>query len=260
MSIYSKFLPSDRSKLHIASTDVSKKNEAVRYVTKCFNQLMNKDPFIHKIFHDLFNEGFEGVIFGGWVRDRIIELRTGQSIKSKDIDFVCKGKGRLTQNMLDTDLVQKNMFGGYFIDYPTMHIDLWELDKTYLIEKNKLANEFSSLLITSDYTVNAVIYYPNQNGKIAYLLENGCLNSIDNKELDFLADEVAFPLIQSARASIFSARFGFEISNTISDFIKANCQDEKSINEVKKGIIKFCSSEYKDKALKIFDSVLSKKQ
>ncbi|WP_336717741.1 hypothetical protein [Pantoea ananatis] len=256
MPIYSKLLPEDRPKPNIDSAEHFKLQEAERYVTSCFNQLINKDPFIGRVFQNLFDEGFEGVIFGGWVRDRIIEFTMGVSVKSKDIDFVYKGDKNLNKRIFETNLVKRNMFGGYFIDYPTMHIDLWELNKTYLIEKNKLKNNFSSLLITSDYTVNAVIYYPKQTGNNAYLLDAGCINAVESKDLEFLANEVAFPLIQSARAAIFSARFGFTLSNTVHQFIKNTCHDQKSIDEVKDGINKFCQPEFKDKALKIIESVI----
>lgn len=256
MSIYSKFLPKNRFRPNTDPAGFPEIQEAKEYVNSCFNKLVEEDPFIGRVFYDLFNEGFEGVIFGGWVRDRIIELKSGAIIKSKDIDFVYKGKKNLNINSIDTNLVKKNMFGGYSIDYPTMHIDLWELENTYLIRKNKLKNEFSSLLESSDYTINAIIYYPKQNNEKGYILESGCFNAINNKELEFLADEVAFPLIQSARAVIFSAKFGLDLSKTVSDFIKSTCADTNSISEVKKGIIDFCHPDYKDKALKIIDSII----
>lgn len=219
---------------------------------------MRKDIFIKNIFSCLFNDGFTGVIFGGWVRDRIIELHTGKKIISKDIDFVCKGIIPLSEYVKGKELVSENMFGGYFIDYPTMHIDIWELDKTYLVQKNKLNNEFESLLITADYTTNSVIYFPEQRNSKALLFENGCINSIKKKELDFLADEIAFPLVQAARAVIFSSRFGFKLSITIIEFIKNICKSEDEINKVIEGINEFCHEDYKPKAHKIFKKIIEK--
>lgn len=256
MIIESIFLSSNRPKSHFVPTDPFFLAKIESHITKCFNKLLKEDMFISKTFNDLFNDGFEGVIFGGWVRDRVIELITGNTIKSKDIDFVCKGKKELSAHFNEKKQVKENMFGGYFIEYPTMHIDIWELEKTYLISKNSLLNEFSSLLKTADYSINSIIYYPQQGNSKPYLLELGCVESIKNKEIDFLADEVAFPTIQAARAVIFSAKFNLTLSKTIINFIKITCDNETNINKVLAGIENFCPIKYKKDAKNIIKSII----
>jgi len=259
MLIVSKNLPKNRFKPKISKSSHKEIEQCERYITECFRDLMGSDIFIRNIFDSLFNDGFEGVIFGGWVRDRIIELHTGRKIKSKDIDFVCKGAKPLSEYIQGKKLVRENMFGGYFIDYPTMHIDIWELDKTYLVQKNKLDKNFKSLLLTADYTTNAVIYFPEQKNSKSFLFENGCITSIKRKELDFLADEIAFPLVQAARAVIFSSRFGFTLSNTIIEFIQDVCKSDNEIRTVRKGIDDFCHEDFKPNAKKIFKKIIEKK-
>lgn len=259
MIIESVFLSKDREKLNPAPTDPIFFKKAERYITDSFNKLLDEDEFISKTFNDLYLDGFEGVIFGGWVRDRIIELLTKKNIKSKDIDFVCKGKNELSKHFIKKKQVNENMFGGYFIEYPTMHIDIWELDKTYLISKNSLKKEFSSLILTADYTINSVIYYPRQNNSDPYLLDFGCIESIKNQEIDFLADEVAFPIIQTARAVIFSAKFNLLPSNTIKKFIKDTCNNSSNIKKVLTGIDNYCPPEHKKNAKKIIKSILEQK-
>lgn len=256
MIIESVLLSKDRPKPSFTSTDPLFLKKVESHVTACFNKLLKEDLFIADVFNDLFKEGFEGVIFGGWVRDRIIELITGIHVTSKDIDFVCKGRKELSKHLLRKKLVSENMFGGYFIEYPTMHIDIWELDKTYLISKYSLSKEFTSLLSTADYTINSIIYYPQQGRAKAYLLDFGCIESIKNQEIDFLADEVAFPIVQTARAAIFSAKFNLSLSQTIQVFIKKTCNDEININKVLAGIEKFCPPEHKKHAKDIIYSII----
>lgn len=227
------------------------------YVTNCFNTLLKENNFIFNTFEDLFNNGFEGVVFGGWVRDRVVEFFTGNKIKSKDIDFVCKSKKNndLSSYFSKDPMADKNMFGGFFIEHSTMHIDIWEVRNTYLIKKNFLKNEFKSLLLTADYTINSIIYHPKQNKSDAYLLDFGCVDSIKNNKIDFLANEVAFPIVQAARAVIFSARFNLTLSQTIIDFIKKICADDDNVKKIQSGIKKFCPPEYKSNAETIISNI-----
>ncbi len=256
MIIESVFLSKDRPKPNFMPTDAFFIKKAESYITNCFNNLLKENLFIADVFNELYKDGFEGVIFGGWVRDRIIELITGSNVISKDIDFVCKGSRELSKLLLSKELVSENMFGGYFIEYPMMHIDIWELDKTYLISKNSLSKEFSSLLITADYTINSIIYYPQQGQSKPYLLDHGCIESIKKQEIDFLADEVAFPIIQAARAAIFSAKFNLSLSKTIKNFIKITCNNELNVKTVLSGIENFCPSEHKKHAKNIINSII----
>lgn len=256
MKIDSIYLSSDRHKPNPMPIDPLFLKKVESHVSTSFNNLLKKDEFVLRILNGLFGEGFECVIFGGWVRDRVIEFITGRTIKSKDIDFVCKGQKKLSKLFIGNDSVNENMFGGYFIENATMHIDVWELDKTYLISKNSLSNEFSSLLGTADYTINSIIYYPQQFQTKSYLLDFGCIESIKNQQIDFLADEVAFPLVQAARAAIFSAKFNLSLSKTISCFIRNTCNNELNINKVLSGIDEFCPQEYKDNAKNIIKSIV----
>lgn len=256
MIIESVTLPKDRPRINFMTTDPFFLEKVESHITNSFNQLLNENLFILGVFNDLINDGFESVIFGGWVRDRVIELITGENIKSKDIDFVCKGKKGLSKQFFGKQKVSENMFGGYFIECPMMHIDIWELNKTYLISKNCLSKEFSSLLQTADYTINSIIYYPQQGQSKSYLLDFGCIESIKNKEMDFLADEIAFPIIQAARAAIFSAKFNLSLSPTIEIFIKKTCSNDLNIKKVLAGIDKFCPSKHKKNAKTIINSII----
>ena len=256
MIIESVTLSKERQRFNFKPTDPFLLRDIEAYITIRFNELLKENIFISGIFNDLFEEGFEGVIFGGWVRDRVIELITGVNILSKDIDFVCKGSKELSKHFFGKKKVSENMFGGYLIEYPQMHIDIWELDKTYLISKNSLSKEFSSLLTTADYTINSIIYYPRQGKSKPYLLDFGCIESIKNKEMDFLADEIAFPIIQAARAAIFSAKFNLSLSNTIENFIKVICDNDLNVNKVLTGIENFCPPEHISNAKKIINSII----
>lgn len=257
MKIDTLYLSKNRHRHHPAPIEPFYFDMVEHHVRNSFNVLLQENEFIHEVFTDLLNEGFEAVIFGGWVRDRVFEIITGKNIKSKDIDFVCKGEKELSTYFTGDKSASENMFGGYFIENPSMHIDIWELEKTYLISKNSLSKEFPSLLKTADYTINSIIYHPQQLGSKHYLLDFGCIESIKNRQIDFLADEVAFPLIQAARAAIFSAKFNLSLSNTIKCFIKNVCNNEFNIKKVLSGIDEFCPREHNKNAKKIIKSIIN---
>lgn len=92
MIIESVFLSKDREKLNPAPTDPIFFKKAERYITDSFNKLLDEDEFISKTFNDLYLDGFEGVIFGGWVRDRIIELLTKKTLNQKILILFAKVK------------------------------------------------------------------------------------------------------------------------------------------------------------------------
>lgn len=220
--------------------------QAQQYLQSAFDSLLAQDPELSGVVQRMQSHGLLGVVFGGWARDRLLECMLRRDCPSRDIDFVASGKTSVA-TVFPPEAV-RNPFGGVGIGGSGIHIDAWDLRNTFLIRRNSLRVEFDQLPATADYNVNAVVFRPAQFFGEPGVLDGGSANALASGRLDFMADEVAQPRVQAARALILSVRLDLTLSDTVRSFVKYVCNTSGSIEAIKGGLADYCPPQFISRA------------
>ena len=227
---------------------------AAQYLQECFDDLLCKDELLSNYIHQMQSLGLEAVIFGGWARDRLAELINNRHHSSRDIDLVTHGSVSVEEALPSSAI--RNPFGGFGTEASSIHLDSWDLPKTFLIRRHRLPVTFEQLPLTADYNVNAVVFKPMQFFHHASLLDSRAVSSLQTRVLDFVADEVAQPLFQAARAIILAVRLQCVLSDTVRDFLLSVCNTNERRQVVVDGIRTYCILDLTDSAITLFESVM----
>lgn len=216
--------------------------EVLSHMQAEFSSLLNGDAVLKACVTRLVEGGSKAVVFGGWARDRAIEVVRGQSIQSRDIDMV-------TDGVIEISAVvgrehERNVFGGFGVAASRIHLDIWSLQETFLIKKNGLPKEFESLLATTDFFCNSIIFFPEEIFGEPFSLEQGAIASIRDGVIGFCAEEIPIPELQVVRVLVTSIRLGLSIPDEVKRFISDICSDEGRLCEVEESIKKFCPPDY----------------
>ncbi|HCG0885753.1 hypothetical protein SOJ65_24530 [Pseudomonas aeruginosa] len=231
-------LPIDRSRPLLKSATASVIRSAQVYLQQSFDTLLAADQRLAAWVRKMQELELQAVVFGGWARDRVVEMICDRDCPSRDIDFVAHGSLSVAE-ILPKDAVL-NPFGGFGAQATCMHVDAWNLKDTFLIRRNGLPATFEALPLTADYTVNALVFKPAQFFQQSELIDCGAVNAIQTSVLEFAADEVAQPRVQAARAIILAARLQLDLSPTVRSFVKWVCECQDAREAVTHGIRTYC--------------------
>ncbi|MDP1980689.1 hypothetical protein [Undibacterium sp.] len=205
-----------------------------------FNALIYSDQLFSVHIEAMCEKKINAVVFGGWARDRINELVNSANSISNDIDMVASGEHSVV-DVLGEDAIP-TVFGGCGRRESTIYFDAWDLPNTYHIKRHSLDLKFETLPLTADYTFNSVIFKPAQFFGKPSIFEIGAYSAIQDKIVEFQANEVILPTIQASRAINLSVKLNFELSHTVKSFIREVCENKISLDEVLLGLERYCSS------------------
>lgn len=234
-------LPPERQRPNAESLDSCILGPAAQEIQEAFDILLSQDSALSEILQKISSANVKMAVFGGWARDRLLEILESTEIKSRDIDFV-----------VDTDLpiadffpagARVNPFGGVGISGKAMPLEAWALRNTFLFKRQECEASFAALPATADYSVNALLFFPSQCNDRSLLIDAGAGGALKTRRLDFMADVVAQPKVQAARAVILATKLGLQPSETVCDFVQDVCEEGQSSKEVHAAIAKYCPPE-----------------
>ena len=247
-------LPIGRVRPFMESADASVIKQAKKYLQQAFDDLLAEDDGLARIVHQMKRLELQAVVFGGWARDRLMEMLFSREFPSRDIDLVAHGKMSVARALPDNSVL--NHFGGFGLRTSRMHVDAWNLQDTFLIQRHRMSISFDVLPLTADYTANSVVFKPSQFFMDPQIVDRGAVNAMMSGTLEFAADEVAQPLVQAARAVILAVRLGFEPSSMVRSFVTAVCSTKESQEAVAKGIRDFCPEPWADSASLLLKNII----
>lgn len=114
-------LPPERQRPNAESLDSCILGPAAQEIQEAFDILLSQDSALSEIPQKISSANVKMAVFGGWARDRLLEILESTEIKSRDIDFV-----------VDTDLpiadffpagARVNPFGGVGISGKAMPLE-----------------------------------------------------------------------------------------------------------------------------------------
>lgn len=246
-------LPPDREHPSLVSAMPPFRESAQEYLQHSLDALIAADQELAAWLLKMQSLNLKAVVFGGWARDRVIEMTYGKNIESRDIDFVVDGSMSVVKSLPKDAVV--NPFGGFGVQAQTIHLDAWNLADTYLIRRNRLPVTFEQLPLTADYTVNAIAFKPVQFFNQSEIIDCGAISAIKTGYLDFAADEVAQPLIQAARAIILAVRLKLIPSPAVRSFVQIVVGSVDSREIVIAGIRNYCPASLVSAALQLLSDI-----
>ncbi|SAK40888.1 patatin [Caballeronia fortuita] len=220
---------------------------------QAFDVLLSQDTTLCEILNKISSAGVRMGVFGGWARDRLIEVPRGTKVSSRDIDFVVDSERPIAEFFPAG--YRENPFGGVGIIGKVMPLEAWNLHNTFLFKLRKEQASFAALPATADYDVNAILFFPSQCNEKSSLLDVGAGNALKSGRLDFMADEVAQPKIQAARAVILATKLELQPSEAVCDFVQDVCEEGDAAKEVQTAVDTYCPPELRSRAQRLLSDI-----
>lgn len=211
------------------------------------NLINNIPPFINDLIFILNNNGFEGYLVGGCLRDILL------NIKTFDYDIITNAKTDDIKRLFshfNLDL-KGEKYGVVEFDYSNYkcQIATFRTECDYVDYRHPLSLNFNVSLIDDlkrrDYTINALVF----NGKVGLVDEFNGLDDLKNKKLTVIGDPITRfkeDPIRLIRGFRFCSSLGFDFDeNSKSVLYKTKHLIEKIPNELYKiELIKILSGEF----------------
>jgi len=246
-------LPPERQRPQRKSLDAHSLEAAAQAMQNAFDKLLSQDTTLAEIVQKISSSNLKIVVFGGWARDRMLELLKGKQILSRDIDFVVDSYRPIAEFFPKE--ARENQFGGVSTTGKVIILEAWNLHNTFLFKRHEQRGTFAGLPATADYDVNAILFFPSQFHGKPSLLDMGSGDALKSGQLDFMADEVAQPKIQAARAVILATKLELQPSETVCDFVQDVCEDSLVAKEIQIAIDTYCPSHFRAAAQQLLSQI-----
>jgi hypothetical protein len=210
---------------------------------------------------NLEEHGLRYCVFGGWVRDTISEIQ-GMPVAGppRDIDLVVRGievEGLLEKLPPD---VRPTMFGGIQSNTGPVAFDIWPLKETFLIQYLGLAPTFESLLRSTDFNINAGLFFPRQGADIPEILDGGMLEALLGRTLMFNATSLPFPIMQCARLAVYAGKLSLNLDPAVQAFMLEIVADPIRREQVWLGLSQNCRPDVASRARQLLQGLIEEGQ
>jgi hypothetical protein len=249
-------LPSNPAKDHPTAANPQTLAVAAELLQRRFDALTASDPTFRRYLALIRESGLQIVVLGGWARDGLRELICGTPVVSRDIDLVAHGSASVTDVLASGGV--RNAFGGVGLKADTIHLDVWNLRETFLIQRHSLPVAYETLPSTADFTFNALVFLPAEFFGRPSVIERGAIEAIQTRVVEFATQDIAMPVVQVARALILAVRMSYRLSDAVMAFITDICSDSASTEQVLRGIETYCPPHLKVAAHGLFVETLNR--
>ena len=116
-----------------------------------------------EVLNIFFNNGFEAYIVGGYVRDKLLDIKTN------DIDICTNAKPKDIVKLFDIQSSDETQYGAVKIIYKNYNFDVTTFRKDIKYEDNrrpikiKYINDLKKDLLRRDFTVNTLCIDKDEN-------------------------------------------------------------------------------------------------
>ncbi len=171
-------------------------------------------------------------LVGGAIRNRVIELVSGDAPKTGDLDIFIDGLPgeHPFEELLAGQAFESTDLGGVrwrpaSSDYA---FDLCPLSKFIILVKNHLSATVENLLACIDFTANAAVFDIEEQR----LHESHCIAAVENRLLDFNTTRFITKLLLSYRIVLIGYKTGFTLSKGLFAYLK-NQVDVDTLSNLK---------------------------
>lgn len=246
-------LPPERTRHAYEALGTEDLKRATSAMQTAFDELLQEDAELAEIFSKIVKAQAKVAVFGGWARDRLFEVLHAQKAPSRDIDFVVDSPQPIADFFPAG--AKTNPFGGVGIKGARVPLEAWRLKETFLFRLRDEEATFEALPATADYDVNAILFFPAQCNGHASVLDGGAGHALKQRQIDFMADVVAQPKIQAARAVILATRLELQPSEALCDFVQDVCEERETAREVERALDQYCPNSLKESARSLLERI-----
>jgi predicted acylesterase/phospholipase RssA len=246
-------LPPERARCVYQALGTEDLERATSAMQTAFDELLNEDAELAEIFSKIVEAKARVAVFGGWARDRLFEVLHAQTAPSRDIDFVVDSPQPIA-GFFPVG-AKTNPFGGVGIKGASVPLEAWRLKETFLFKLRGEDGTFEALPATADYDINAILFFPAQCNGHASVLDAGAGHALKQRQIDFMADVVAQPKIQAARAVILATRLDLQPSEAVCDFVQDVCEKRETAREVELALDRYCPDSLKENARGLLERI-----
>ncbi|MGY4399293.1 hypothetical protein [Bradyrhizobium sp. USDA 3315] len=219
-----------------------------------FQDALRNNDRLATLTRGLDDRGLQFCVFGGWLRDTIGDLRSSiAGGPPRDIDLVVRGieVGDLL-DMLPSD-VRPTMFGGVQSGAGASAFDIWPVHETFLIQHLHLEPSFENLLRSTDFTINAGLFFPSRGASPSRFMDGGMLEALRTRTLDFNYSSLPFPVMQCARLAAYAGKLSLHLSPAVRTFM----QETISASSRRERVLAGLRQTYSPHVVQIAERVLS---
>jgi hypothetical protein len=158
------------------------------------------------------------LIVGGALRDLLLIPRK----TPKDIDVILDGIE--ARNVYEMSGANRNFFGGITITFEGFSVDIWRLEDTYHLKQFPLPCTVSGFLEGAPLNLDKIAY----DILTDQLHDNGCLEGISHREIQYVPAWPYLEPIQAARAVLLHWKTDFSFHDSAEQLL------ERAANAIEK--------------------------
>lgn len=206
----------------------------VKYIIDHFQN----DPQRMLLFelNKILGSKFSFFIYGGYIRDLMIEHIHNIYLSKKDIDIIVDAEVPIDSFTKDLPgSIGKTSFGGirWYPDIKNnIYIDIWRIQENINIKMKKIKPTIENAVFGSVFNLNRLCFdYTRQ-----LLIECEALNGIKNKEIHYYTNKENRDQIHAVRAALLHMKTLFNFDNSVIEMIK-NSNWENNIDVIERYFI-----------------------
>jgi hypothetical protein len=225
-------------------------DDDVRAVQRAFDVAVQSNRTLGRLVTDLKAAGARAVVFGGWVRDHLASRALRRTVLPADIDLVVEGISRARLYDLLPRGTSINAFNGFVCANDEFKMDVWCVQDTYTLAKRSLPFDVHLLPRTTVFTVESVIFKPEQWWRAPAIIDGGLADALRIGEINLAGGEIRFPAFQIGRALQYSEKLGLALGDDVMALIRSTMAEPEGLDDIERGILAFAHARLATGALR----------
>lgn len=165
-------------------------------------------------------------VFSGAIRDFILGYH-----ELRDLDMVIKNidKIEIPISILSRCQIKKNSFGGYKVRSGNLTIDVWDLNKTWGINKENKKGNVNSLIDSAFFNFSAIVYDYRRK---KFIYKEDFLKFLDNRTLEVVYKENPNQGLCIINSMYYNKKYGFPIGKSLAKWIQDHYSNDMDFRSV----------------------------
>lgn len=203
---------------------LSKIEEAIHSRSIEFREHLEKILPINVLrFVESLQQRTEVYLFSGVIRDFFLKDCRGAL---RDIDFIVESD-KDVQQLFPELKIYRNSFDGLKTKVSPLWVDLWQLDRTWGLNRGQLNLPFKkldTLPSTTFFNFSSIVFSFNEN---KFTIGRPFLRFLRDRTMDIVLEENPFPSLCIVNTFYYSEKYGLKISPKLIRYILENYESQK---------------------------------
>lgn len=183
-------------------------------------------------------------VFSGVIRDFLLKKYV-----ARDLDMVIRNMGKIEIpiSIIERCSISKNSFGGYKLHTGNLNIDVWDLNKTWGIEKEHKRGNALSLINSAFFNFSAIVYDYRRR---RFLYGEDFLKFLDNQTMEVVYKENPNQELCIVNSIYYNKKYGFRIGKSLAQWIRDHYSEKMDFKQTQ--LKHFGKVLYSDDEIRLF--------